>query len=175
MVRKWANQQVAGKGRFSCNSWRTCALFRRLYPMALVIQQVVTFTASLAALWLVCPWRPTFAIFWTSGREILRFMFHTTPGGLIGMINQSCDTMLVAYFFGPASTGIYSVGKRLRLSLQLVPRAPINGIITPTSRGSVTLPNRSHHKSSGTSGSRHCDDFTPRLQRRCPEGSVHSC
>jgi hypothetical protein len=116
--------------------------------MALVVQQVVTFTASLAALWLVCPWRPTFAIFWTSGREILRFMFHTTPGGLIGMINQSCDTMLVAYFFGPASTGIYSVGKRLRLSLQLVPGAPINGIITPTSRGSVTLPNRSHHKSS---------------------------
>ena len=111
MVRKWANQQVAGKGRFSCNSWRTCALFRRLYPMALVVQQVVTFTASLAALWLVCPWRPTFAIFWTSGREILRFMFHTTPGGLIGMINQSCDTMLVAYFFGPASTGILQRGQ----------------------------------------------------------------
>jgi O-antigen/teichoic acid export membrane protein len=100
--------------------------------MALVVQQVVTFTVSLAALWLVCPWRPTFAISWTSGREILRFMFHTTPGGIIGIINQTCDTMLIAYFFGPANTGIYSVGKRLRLSLQLVAGAPINGIIMPT-------------------------------------------
>ena len=85
----------------------------RYGAMALVVQQVVTFTVSLAALWLVCPWRPTFAISWTSGREILRFMLHTTPGGIIGIINQSCDTMLVAYFFGPASTGILQRGQAL--------------------------------------------------------------
>jgi hypothetical protein len=41
--------------------------------------------------------------------------------------------------------------------------------------GSVTLPNRARNKSPGTSGSRRSDDFTPRLQSRCPEGSVRCC
>jgi len=41
--------------------------------------------------------------------------------------------------------------------------------------GSVALPNRARNKSPGTSGSRRSDDFTPRLQSRCPEGSVRSC
>jgi hypothetical protein len=41
--------------------------------------------------------------------------------------------------------------------------------------GSVTLPNRARNKSPGTSGSRCSDDFTPRLQGRCAEGSVRSC
>ena len=41
--------------------------------------------------------------------------------------------------------------------------------------GSVALPNRARNKSPGTSGSRRCDGFTPRLQGRCPEGSARSC
>ena len=45
----------------------------------------------------------------------------------------------------------------------------------PTRRDIVTLPNRARNKSPGTSGSRRSGDFTPRLQGRCPEGSVRSC
>ena len=42
------------------------------------------------------------------------------------------------------------------------------------SHGSVTLPNRARNKSPGTFGSRCGDDFTPRLQGRCAEGSVRA-
>jgi FAD binding domain len=40
--------------------------------------------------------------------------------------------------------------------------------------GTVTLPNRARNKSAGMLGSRHSDDFAPRLHRRGPEGSVRS-
>jgi len=36
----------------------------------------------------------------------------------------------------------------------------------------LTLPNRAHNKTLGTSNSRHGDDFVLRLHGRCAEGSV---
>jgi O-antigen/teichoic acid export membrane protein len=99
---------------------------------ALVAQQVIAFTASLIALWFVCPWTPTFHFSKTSASDILRFVLQATPGGVMSVLNQTCDTILVAYFFGPTSTGLYSVGKRLRLAMQLIAAAPINGVATPS-------------------------------------------
>ena len=109
---------------------------------ALIVQQIVTFTASLIALWSICPWRPDFTVSKLAAVEILRFVAQTTPGAVIGVLNQNCDTILVAYFFGPASTGLYSVGKRLRLAMQLVASAPINGIALPTLADAQNDPER---------------------------------
>jgi PST family polysaccharide transporter len=47
-------------------------------------------------------------------------------------VNQNCDTFLVAYFFGPASIGLYAIAKRLRLALQMVAATPINGVLFTT-------------------------------------------
>jgi hypothetical protein len=44
-----------------------------------------------------------------------------------------------------------------------------------SSPGSVTLPDRARNKSLGTSSSRRSDNFTPRLQGQCSQGSVCSC
>jgi O-antigen/teichoic acid export membrane protein len=99
---------------------------------ALIAQQIITFTTSLVALWIACPWRPDFAVSRSAAIEILRFVVLTTPSAIMGILNQNCDTILVAYFFGPTNTGLYSVGKRLRLAMQLVVSAPINGIALPS-------------------------------------------
>ena len=39
--------------------------------------------------------------------------------------------MLIGAVFGPANAGIYNVAKRLRLALQIVAAAPVNGIAMP--------------------------------------------
>jgi len=98
---------------------------------ALVVQQVVTFTVALALLWVSCPWRPELAISRRAAAEILRFMLQTMPSSIVGIVNQNFDTILVAYFFGASSTGIYSAAKRLRLALQLAAATPITGIAMP--------------------------------------------
>ena len=56
----------------------------------------------------------------------------TSGGSLIYAVNFSFDTMLIGAFFGPSQAGIYNVAKRLRLALQIVAAAPVNGIAMPT-------------------------------------------
>ncbi|WP_354142505.1 oligosaccharide flippase family protein [Bradyrhizobium sp. NP1] len=119
------------------------ALAARGYGIeALVAQQVVTYLTALVALWGACPWKPVFSISKSAAGEIFRFVGQTTPGGFLGILSQNCDTLLVAYFFGPANTGLYSVAKRLRLAMQLVASAPINGIALPTLADAQREPER---------------------------------
>jgi O-antigen/teichoic acid export membrane protein len=109
---------------------------------ALVAQQVVTYLVSLVGLWGLCPWKPVFAGSKSAAAAIVRFVAETSPGGLLGMLNQNCDTLLVAYFFGPADTGLYSIAKRVRLAMQLIASAPINGVALPTLADAQREPER---------------------------------
>jgi teichuronic acid exporter len=99
---------------------------------ALVGQQVLTAILSMALIWIVCPWRPTFAFSGETATEIFRFMWSILPNSIVYAINQNCDTFLVALFFGPLGAGYYNVGKRVRLALQLVAGGPIKGIALPS-------------------------------------------
>jgi O-antigen/teichoic acid export membrane protein len=100
--------------------------------MALVGQQLITSGASLILLWVTCPWKPGLRICNAAALEILKFLRTIIPTSAIGVINQNCDTFLVALFLGPSSVGVYNVGKRLRLVLQLVVGAPISGLALPS-------------------------------------------
>jgi O-antigen/teichoic acid export membrane protein len=99
---------------------------------ALVIQQIATSAISLALLWVSSSWTPSFRISAETIREILIFMRSIAPSNLAGILSQNCDTFLVAYFFGPASVGLYAIAKRLRLALQLVAATPISGVVFST-------------------------------------------
>lgn len=99
---------------------------------ALVGQQVATAILSVALIWIVCPWRPTFSFSKETADEIFRFMYRIMPNSIVYAINQNCDTFLVALFFGPVSAGYYNVGKRVRLALQLVAGGPIKGVALPS-------------------------------------------
>jgi O-antigen/teichoic acid export membrane protein len=99
---------------------------------ALVGQQIVTSIVSVTLLWIVCPWRPGFKFSLVTAAEIFSFMRRITPNSVVYAINQNCDTFLIALFFGPVSAGLYNVGKRVRLALQMVVGEPIKGIALPT-------------------------------------------
>ena len=99
---------------------------------ALVGQQVATAILSVALIWIVCPWRPTFNFSRQTASEIFVFLYRIMPNSVVYAVNQNCDTFLVALFFGPVSAGYYNVGKRIRLALQLVAGGPIKGIALPS-------------------------------------------
>lgn len=98
---------------------------------ALVGQQLVTSMVSTTLLWMVCPWRPGFEFSIPAARRILSFMLRMLPNDCVNAINQNCDTFLVAFCFGPASAGLYNVGKRVKLALQLMAGTPISAIGLP--------------------------------------------
>ena len=99
---------------------------------ALVGQQVATAILSVALIWIVCPWRPTFDFSAEAASEIFRFMYGILPNSIVYAVNQNCDTFLVAIFFGPLGAGYYNVGKRIRVALQLVAGGPIKGVALPS-------------------------------------------
>jgi O-antigen/teichoic acid export membrane protein len=105
--------------------------FRGLGVMALIGQQIVSSFVALALLWTTCAWRPGFRVSSNTILEIFSFMGRIIPNGLIGLINSNCDTILIALFFGPISVGIYNVGKRVRLAVQIVVTGAINGVALP--------------------------------------------
>lgn len=98
---------------------------------ALALQQVLTSVFAFALLWFTCPWRPARVFSRSAASEILRFCLGTSGSSLIYALNNSFDTMLIGAFFGPASAGLYNVAKRLRMALQMVAAAPVNGIALP--------------------------------------------
>ncbi len=99
---------------------------------ALVGQQIVSSIVSVTLLWAVCPWRPGFNFSFATAGEIFAFMHRIMPNSVVYAINQNCDTFLIALIFGPVNAGIYNVGKRVRLALQMVVGDPIKGIALPT-------------------------------------------
>jgi O-antigen/teichoic acid export membrane protein len=99
---------------------------------ALVTQQIATSAISLTLLWASSSWTPAFRISKETALETLTFMRSIVPLNILYVVNQNCDTFLVAYFFGPSSVGFYAIAKRLRLALQLVAATPINGVLFAT-------------------------------------------
>jgi succinoglycan exporter len=98
---------------------------------AIVLQQVVGNLLSLTLLWITCPWRPTLGFRLQAALGILRHVRDTAPGGLIYIVSQTCDTVLVGIWFGASAAGLYSLAKRLRQAIQLIAVTPITGIVMP--------------------------------------------
>ncbi|MBV9985222.1 MAG: lipopolysaccharide biosynthesis protein [Bradyrhizobium sp.] len=98
---------------------------------SLVVQQIATSAISLALLWRISAWIPSFRVSIQATSSILRFMRGALPGCVLAVISQNCDTLLVAYYFGPTLVGLYALAKRLRLALQSIAATPINGVAFP--------------------------------------------
>ena len=99
--------------------------------MALVCQQLVMGLTVAVLLWVTCPWRPTLQFSSAAARETLLFMRSLLGNSLLSIISQNGDTALVTFLFGPASAGVYNVGKRAKLALQMLAWGPVSGVVTP--------------------------------------------
>src|SRR5215471_4388357 len=67
---------------------------------ALVIQQTVTAALSLVMVWTSSSWRPAFAFRGDAAIEIMKFVLRSMPATIVNLASESCDTFLLAYFFG---------------------------------------------------------------------------
>ncbi|MGT3112836.1 lipopolysaccharide biosynthesis protein [Klebsiella pneumoniae] len=88
--------------------------------MSLVAQQIVTASISLVILWWKTPWKPEFKISKKSFKESFDFSKHVALSNFTNFSNQNSDVFFITYFLGPAAAGIYSAGKRIVNTLNLV-------------------------------------------------------
>jgi O-antigen/teichoic acid export membrane protein len=98
---------------------------------SLIIQQTVASFTSLGLLWSTTPWRPGFQFCRESSSYILSYVTRISGNTLLNVLSQNMDATLIALFFGTPSVGIYSIGKRLTLALQVIAANPINGVALP--------------------------------------------
>lgn len=87
---------------------------------SLVVQQVVTSLISLVALWVATPWKPKMKISKDSVKESLGFSKHVALSNITNFANQNSDVFFITYFLGTAGAGVYSAGKRIVNTLNMV-------------------------------------------------------
>lgn len=87
---------------------------------SLVVQQVVTSLISLIALWVATPWKPKMKISKDSVKESLGFSKHVALSNITNFANQNSDVFFITYFLGTAGAGVYSAGKRIVNTLNMV-------------------------------------------------------
>ena len=98
---------------------------------ALVIMPAVSATTSVIAVWLASGWRPSRPKLGTQVRPLLRFGIHVSAANFLSHIALNLDSVLLGYFYGPASLGIYSRAQHLLKTPLQQMLAPIMDVATP--------------------------------------------
>lgn len=99
---------------------------------SLVWQQILQQGLSLATVVSLCKWRPKLTFSTEDFKRITRFATHISLNGLIGFIGYQADTMTVAYFLGPSSTGLFNSAKRIGTALNQVTLRPLERVSLPS-------------------------------------------
>jgi O-antigen/teichoic acid export membrane protein len=86
---------------------------------ALVWQQVSAALTSTVLLWFGCKWRPGLSVRWPVVRVLLLRSIQQSLSSIANTLLVGLDGLIVAHFTGAASAGVFSVGKRIRLALQI--------------------------------------------------------
>jgi PST family polysaccharide transporter len=108
----------------------TAAWFGARY-WALVIMQAVSATVAVIAVWLGSGWRPSRPKVGKEVRPLLRFGAHLSAANCLSYMAQNLDSVLLGYFFGPASLGIYNRAQHLlRVPLRQM-MSPVMSVATP--------------------------------------------
>lgn len=80
---------------------------------ALVLQQLVGGAVSVFLLWAVSDWLPRFRYSRRHARELLSFSVQVFTGNLAVFANRRIDALMIGFFFGPVSVGLYRLADRL--------------------------------------------------------------
>jgi O-antigen/teichoic acid export membrane protein len=87
---------------------------------SVVAQQLTTSFSELLLLWLITPWRPKFSASKRIFFEMTHFGKHVALTGITNFINQNSDAFFVTYYLGAIATGIYTTGKRITNTLNVI-------------------------------------------------------
>jgi polysaccharide transporter, PST family len=80
---------------------------------ALVAQQVSYGVVSVAMLWRVSPWRPSFQWSRADFRELISFGTNIVGSDVLNFISRNSDNLLIGAFLGADQLGIYAVGYKI--------------------------------------------------------------
>lgn len=108
------------------------AAYSGMGVQALVLQQWTAAFVSLVLLWIACPWRPRFRFKRSELGDLVRSSAALAPAGMLAQLSVMADSLAVASYFGPAAAGIYNLGKRTRLALQLGLSGALGRVSLPT-------------------------------------------
>lgn len=97
----------------------------------LVAQQLTYSIFSMIVLWATAGWRPGFRTSWAEAKDLLRFSRHVSANAVMGFVSYQADTASIAYFLGPASTGVFNAAKRIGTALNQVMVTPLNRVALP--------------------------------------------
>ncbi len=108
------------------------AAYSGMGVQALVLQQCAAALVSLVLLWLICPWRPRFRFTRGALSDLVRSSATLAPAGVVSQLSILIDALAVASFSGPAASGVYNLGKRTCLALQLGLSSAFDRVSLPT-------------------------------------------
>lgn len=99
--------------------------------LSLVAQQIITSTLSLAFLWSVTKWRPSFYFDAEKYKDIFKSAKFIALNAVAGMAGGQSDVFLTSYYLGAANTGVYNSAKRLFTAAVLVICTGLNNVALP--------------------------------------------
>ncbi|WP_187639965.1 lipopolysaccharide biosynthesis protein [Bosea sp. F3-2] len=106
---------------------------------ALVIQSWVTAFTTTAAVWILCPWRPSIVKDWSAAKSSLKFGFHLTGAMILNYFHQQLDNILIGARWGSVELGFYSRAYNLLMM-------PLNFLSGPLGSAMIPALSRLHRE-----------------------------
>ncbi|HXG47023.1 MAG TPA: lipopolysaccharide biosynthesis protein [Methylomirabilota bacterium] len=107
------------------------AAWQGLGYWALVLQSVGTAAATTLATWMACPWRPGAAARNAGVGGMIGFGGALTGSNLLIHLLRNFDSLLIGWYWGAASLGLYSRGYAIMMMPMSQLNGPINQVAMP--------------------------------------------
>jgi PST family polysaccharide transporter len=101
---------------------------------SLVIQRIVWAFVIAGGAWYACDWRPGRPGPFREIREMLAFGGNATVAMIIGRFSAACDKVLLGWYWGPISVGLFDRAQRLLI----MPIQNLNGPLAPVALASLS-------------------------------------
>ncbi len=106
---------------------------------ALVIQLWITALTTTAAVWILCPWRPSIVKDWSAAKSSLKFGFHLTGAMILNYFHLQLDNILIGARWGSVELGFYSRAYNLLMM-------PLNFLSGPLGSAMIPALSRLHRE-----------------------------
>lgn len=98
---------------------------------ALVVYQLTSNLVSVLFLWGSSTWRPRLAFSFAALRDLLGFSNGSFLTQLALFANNSADALIIGFFFGPVTVGVYRLAARLVDAFIGFAIVPLNALVLP--------------------------------------------
>ena len=105
--------------------------FLKFEVWALVAQTVTFSIVSSITIWLRTDWRPSFSFSREHAKEIANFSFKVLLSNIVVFFRRRFDHLIIGSLVGPASLGLYALGRKLNETIGSFAKAPVQQVSIP--------------------------------------------